>query len=1316
LQERIQKCEDDVNPVLQDDGCTSCRIQLKSCDLRPSEIPECTSTQEPEIVDGCISCKKALPNCHLRPNTIPFCETALAETQTINEETGCVSCRRKKKTCEAVPKCEESEEPTYEEGCPDCRKIYCTKEKIEAWGKLAFSDQSATKECELGEEPVRNTEACSLSCIRPSQDRCTDEDKQECRKNRIQPCDDVEEFKSAFDPTTCCFLCSRPEVDTTEKPQIENERLRCNEAQFKTSVQHVSVCQEDQRPEWDIKHCGPSCNRPERQCTKEQVARCYSNRPFCEPKQKPQILKLECCKSCKPEPKTCDPECENGFICTEKGCRSSVKRTFKIAIVKKELCDEIVDMSEDTEALSTWREWIGETVNRFCEKTTNQNRCQRYIHLAKATKFVSINYVEDSCDSIDGDVNDNGETVSGGQGEFQFEVEVAEAEDEDLVSLALAELEGNDIIPEALTACTVEPYSRALCRQAEIDVPLCSENGNLAVRREHKDRTYCCPCKPEPASCTVKVCDKNEEPDYEASCPCKPRRAIPKCEHSASELKALPVCAQGKRPELALDSKCPDCRLPICRVSREDIPECPADTLPSRDETTNCPTCRVATARPCSEEAQKRCAKKKDTCSKNQGPVCDKLSCCCSCYKPECNIKALRIPECAPDVKPTIDFSTGCPSCRRLICSKELAQKIPRCYDDEEPTRMPNGCQSCRKDICKITNRNEFADCQIGEEAEIDESSNCPTCMRPFCNDTEKAAIPFCSIERPQKDEATGCKTCKLPKCTEKPSSCTGNEKPELDVETGCMSCRYQSCASLRGDIPECQSDQTPTRKDDGCWSCRIPIPRCFLKKSEVRVCNDEEPSTDSTDGCPTCRLGRKDRLKCRLRPGAIPYCDESEKPSLIERTGCFSCRPKRIKCPSVRWCKDSQEPTKDENNCPSCRLQTKCTVEKLKRCHEAAHGEDSIIPECEPGVKPTRDEESCCLSCVPVSDCDHEAREECRKLTLEPCTDDEIGNAFDPVSCCRTCSRPKAKEDEKPEIVDDKVKCNKDKLRASLKNVPECLEGEKPEFDMEHCAPSCSRPARQCTKIQVAQCKDKMPFCEGDLRPTAIRGQCCPSCKKNAPTCGPVCGSDEKCVTQHVDNITTTACRGKKTKTFKMKVIDQDDFEVIKEMDKSEFGQMLSEIVLRHCDSFVTQEECKKNKDAAQDGLKVLSKTHSDAQEVEFSLEYAQNPKQQRRRRLLEQTDLVAGSLKNEEASDGMISLETVPDFDTSKTNAPTSTSPLTSSPTTLNITSSPTTLNIPPSYAPTFDLFVSGDIATSMFSCIHFIVGLSLFALILL
>merc|ERR1712130_522219 len=322
-------------------GCYNCRGGKElPCKLRPSTIPICKD-EVPKIVNGCPTCRKEIPKCHLRPLAIPLCE----EEDALNENTGCLKCRKKEKKCRAVSFCKPSQKVELTDGCPNCReRHHCDTPaglvKKKNCFKLAHGSKSATRDCEDWEIPKRHNSSCCLSCI-PKRHTCSAAVKAECKKKVIPVCKSIEEYRYAFNSRTCCQLCSKPETPNSGKPTGN----KCTKAQFEKAMKEAPVCKQGQTPLYNkAKWCGPSCTNPKRQCKNEQVVACQSQQRTCGANEKPAFVKGECCCNCRKAKPTC--QCKHGKTCA-RYIQNNVEKEHCVGVGKNQTFKMIISNNKD---------------------------------------------------------------------------------------------------------------------------------------------------------------------------------------------------------------------------------------------------------------------------------------------------------------------------------------------------------------------------------------------------------------------------------------------------------------------------------------------------------------------------------------------------------------------------------------------------------------------------------------------------------------------------------------------------------------------------------------------------------------------------------------------------------------------------------------------------------------------------------------------------------------------------------------------------------------------------------------------------------
>jgi len=408
--EEIPVCAAGVHSKLQPDGCYSCRRGKLPCELHPSKIAMCNEGQEPKMLNGCPSCRKHIPHCHRRPSAIPYCESEVDEQNALDEETGCLKCKKHHKKCPPVRLCKHDQHVKHDaHGCPDCHRPHscdghhgaAAKKKCH---KLAHGSGSGTRECKEWEIPKRHPGSCCLSCI-PKRKHCGHKEMMMCKKKQVPVCSSMEEHKHAFNPRTCCMLCSRPPTNTSDKP-VDG---KCTKAQFLKAMKEAPSCGPGQTPKFDKKQwCGPSCTRVHRRCKKQQVAHCRRHQRICAVGENRTRVHGECCYSCRHPRPSC--KCSKGQVCArrtdENGtvvgthCHHVKKKRFHMKIPDKDVHGEVKKMDKET-----LKHLLITIFDRYCDRTEFHDKCNKVVHSVKDT--LNVTSMKNVTDGIEYTVEGN---------------------------------------------------------------------------------------------------------------------------------------------------------------------------------------------------------------------------------------------------------------------------------------------------------------------------------------------------------------------------------------------------------------------------------------------------------------------------------------------------------------------------------------------------------------------------------------------------------------------------------------------------------------------------------------------------------------------------------------------------------------------------------------------------------------------------------------------------------------------------------------------------------------------------------------------
>jgi len=240
----------------------------------------------------------------------------------------------------------------------------------------------------------------------------------------------------------------------------------------------------------------------------------------------------------------------------------------------------------------------------------------------------------------------------------------------------------------------------------------------------------------------------------------------------------------------------------------------------------------------------------------------------------------------------------------------------------------------------------------------------------------------------------------------------------------------------------------------------------------------------------------------CNMDPDFIPVCTNGETPTTVN--GCPSCWNANVIAPG-------------------------CTVAQLQTCWQ----NQGNLPPCTSGVQPTRNPNTCCLSC---------------KYTTPPCTRQQLetgvaaygtlstcGNtapSFSTSTCKITCRRtPTAAE------TPSNGTCYSPGYYTCFGNTDTCRFGEIPKRnDANLCCADCIRPETSCQRADIVYCFRNIPTCSAGELPTYVQGECCPTCKRAAPVCSPACPTGQVCYPNHKDDTDNIVAACVATKTVYVK------------------------------------------------------------------------------------------------------------------------------------------------------------------------------------
>lgn len=281
--------------------------------------------------------------CNISPSLIPVCATGVSPTK--NATTNCPTCR-----------------------------IACTLAQLQSCNVTALPTCNDDKEPELN--------GCCVTC-KPAEVVCTSDKLDACRHaySTLPVC--ATNTTAVFNKTSCCYNCRLAAPAPALKPDTSG---RCTKDQFEACITTAPVCAQGEVSEKNkTQQCCPTCKRPERLCSKEELITCRNNTPACSSTQLPIYTNGECCPSCHLTRPNCTATCPTGTVCVRRlpdsatgaprdpTCRNvTVAKLFfrasdaiRRAVIGNVSCDQLVDM-------------VKEIVQRFCDKNENVDVCATY--------------------------------------------------------------------------------------------------------------------------------------------------------------------------------------------------------------------------------------------------------------------------------------------------------------------------------------------------------------------------------------------------------------------------------------------------------------------------------------------------------------------------------------------------------------------------------------------------------------------------------------------------------------------------------------------------------------------------------------------------------------------------------------------------------------------------------------------------------------------------------------------------------------------------------------------------------------------------
>ena len=571
-----------------------------------------------------------------------------------------------------------------------------------------------------------------------------------------------------------------------------------------------------------------------------------------------------------------------------------------------------------------------------------------------------------------------------------------------------------------------------------------------------------------------------------------------------------------------------------CMYLADRIPQCDVGETSNYDRDTGCMSCRPAQGRVMNCTCPLNVSTIRN-CSLNEVPVRDPASCCPTCIRNEpfhlctdaqldiCkgHIASGQIAMCDLGESPMFNTSTCCLSCaprnatdpekpsggNRNNCSNEeivaCMSKIPICADDEQPVQLSDRCcSSCRfpergcavSDVarCVATIRK----CRVNEVPAHLEGDCCPTCLPDF-----PTCAPACSSEQ-YCDNNNGTSVCRNIATTIRMVLRRVNDSQPIDcsaavfayseiLRRGCDGPYTNiSICTIARRLAESIRQLDCVRDNDNTFvSADIPAIPEISGYSVSNLVQDFLTQSLIGDSSQTYNIANDERT-CTLDILSFPRCAFGEKPVYDRATRCYSCRSSygRPMCAdnatalclksTPRVCNKGERPAVNETTCCStCRLEEPlCTLDQIRDCT----GNYSSLPLCPLGSFPH----------------------------------------FDHGSCCANCRRDPILEEGRPPGAGEA--CPQAQFDSCIARTPICHIDETPSRSPVLCCPSCKRPERQCSLVDVVSCRANVRLCAYGELPTIVDGDCCPSCRPAPGNCSMPCNtSNQVCVPNKSGNYT---------------------------------------------------------------------------------------------------------------------------------------------------------------------------------------------------
>lgn len=366
-------------------------------------------------------------------------------------------------------------------------------------------------------------------------------------------------------------------------------------------------------------------------------------------------------------------------------------------------------------------------------------------------------------------------------------------------------------------------------------------------------------------------------------------------------------------------------------------------------------------------------------------------------------------------------------------------------------------------------------------------------------------------------------------------------------------------------------------------------------------------PKLNLTTGCTNCKPCTSSVISACNTPRELSFCGPNQVPFTVSSPCCQLCIPPPSK--PTEACDASKTPVcgpgvlpsvNSTTGCLVCRAadgrQGDCSESKLKACETVI----SNLPSCAIGQAPTRDPDTCCISCKPrpAPVCTQAQLDSCRvKVPTLPACAANVAPSFNSSSCCLTCNPNYLPNSVKPSNSSGKA-CTAEQVKLCAAQVSTCQAGEQSVPIPNSCCVSCLRPQSACSPDTVVKCQQSTRDCVSGETPTFVTGECCPTCRpapQSVPSCASPastgsffaviaptgqpsqtgCKPNEVCMRVGSGSTYKAVCKPRKVFDVGFNATDATRINNLRNMTASDFKSFLTEIVSRHCESNTDKASC---------------------------------------------------------------------------------------------------------------------------------------------